>query len=110
MVFWIARPHFLKQSNLKIKLSFLHIFMTYSLRPISHRSMVPFEVALILHCIMETQPIDVGALVKAEIQKIGCNELESNLLPFLCLITEMCRQTGVDVSRDQMSNPPINLG
>ncbi|KAK0588795.1 hypothetical protein LWI29_005606 [Acer saccharum] len=38
MNFWIARTHPLKQSNLIVELGFWHIFITYSLRLISHRT------------------------------------------------------------------------
>ena len=53
MLLWIARGHPLKQSNLKIEPAFWHIFITSSLRSVSHRSTVPFKAARILHCIME---------------------------------------------------------
>ena len=41
---------------------------------------------------------------------MGCNELDSDLLPFPCLITEMCRLTGVDIYGDVLKPPPADLG
>ena len=54
---------------------------------------------------MERQPIDVGVIVKIEIQRIERNELESDILHFPCLITEMCRLAGVDISGDVLKPP-----
>ena len=97
MTIWMAKRFPLKQSNLKIE-AFWHIFLNSSLRPVSHRSTVPFEAARILHSIIERQPIDVGIIVKMEIQRIGRNESETDILSFPCLITEACKLAGVDVS------------
>jgi hypothetical protein len=53
MTIWMAKRYPLKQSNLRIEPAFWHIFLNSSLRPVSHRSTVPFEVARILHSIIE---------------------------------------------------------
>ena len=50
---WMAKRYPLKQSSLKIEPTFWHIFLNSSLRPVSHRSTVLFEVVRILHSIIE---------------------------------------------------------
>ena len=109
MTIWMAKRFPLKQSNLKIEPAFCHIFLNASLRPVSHRSTVPFEVARILHSIIERQPIDVGIIVKMEIQMIGRNESESDILPFPCLITDACKLVGVDISGDILKPPMSDM-
>jgi hypothetical protein len=107
MTIWMAKRFPLRQSNLKIEHAFWHIFLHSSLRPVSHRSTVPFEAARILHSISERQPIDVGIIIKMEIQRIGRNESETDILPFPCLITEACKLAGVDISGDILK-PPVS--
>jgi hypothetical protein len=109
MTVWMAKRFPLRQSNLKIEQAFWHIFLNSSLRPVSHRSTVPFEVARILHSIIERQPIDVGIIVKMEIQRIGRNESETDILPFPCLITEACKLAGVDISGDILKPPMSDM-
>ena len=45
--------------------------------------------------------------MKMEIQRIGRNESESDILPFPCLITEVCKLAGVDISGDVLK-PPLS--
>ena len=51
----------------------------------------------------------MGIIVKMEIQRIGRNESETDILPFPCLITEACKLAGVDVSGDILKPPMSDM-
>ena len=71
MAFWVALEYHIKHSNLLTELAFWNLFITQSLRPRTHSSLVPFEVATYLYCLQHEQLLDVEFLIKLEILALG---------------------------------------
>ena len=108
--FWNARSSPLKQSKIHIDLAFWHVFISYSLRPCGHRTTIAYEVAQLLYCLHHGQPLDIGVLIKMEIHKCGKDESGKEAMGFPSLITHFCMQAGVDLSAEEMKEPPSDLG
>ena len=95
---WHSKESPIRQSNLTKELAFWHTFISHNLRPSTHLSTISFDVAKILYAFQAELDIDVGHLIKMEIGRVGDSKRHDDILPFPCLITEFCREAGVDMN------------
>ncbi|KAI9177600.1 hypothetical protein LWI28_017150 [Acer negundo] len=78
-------------------------------RPCSHRTTVAYEVAQLLYCLQQGQLLDIGVLIKMEIHKCGKDESKKEAMGFPSLITYFRIQAGIDLSIEEMKEPPVDI-
>ena len=98
------RKNLLKQSQLPKDLAILSLFISASLKPVTHVSSIAVKKAELLASFISRAPIDVGRVIKAEINDAGDFDVKEKKakkrqakkpIPFPCLITQLCRNAGV---------------
>ncbi|KAK2658792.1 hypothetical protein Ddye_005325 [Dipteronia dyeriana] len=109
MEFWVTLDFHIKHINLEIELGMWNIFISHLIRPRSHRTTVPFEVATILHCIKKNELINVGSIIRWEIAQLGQRRVERQPLIFPYLIKDLCRRAGVEMGGERLESPPENI-
>ncbi|KAK0574793.1 hypothetical protein LWI29_029183 [Acer saccharum] len=95
MDFWVAPYYSMKHTNLKLDLAFWHVFISHSLIPSKHRTLVNFNAAMVLYYILYDQLVDIGFLVEREILELGCIRVDKQSLIFPSLITNFCKEARV---------------
>lgn len=93
---WDA-DHHLRQSELQRDIAFWSVFVSHSLKPTQQRTKIVLEIAQILYCIKNQLQIDVGQLIRSAICRAG--KTEKSVIPFPCLIADLCRDAGVPERR-----------
>ena len=93
---WDA-DHHLRQSELERDIAFWSVFVSHSLKPTQQRTHIVLDIAQILYCIKNQLQIDVGRLIRLAIGRAG--KTEKSVIPFPCLISDLCRQAGVPERR-----------
>ena len=95
------KKHPIRQSDLSKDMALMNRFNSTSLRPVSHTSSIPVMRAELLACYLTGAPMDVGRIIKAEINEGGEIDLKDKkqavkkIIPFPCLISTLCREAGV---------------
>ncbi|CAJ1972702.1 unnamed protein product [Sphenostylis stenocarpa] len=86
-------------------MSFLHS----NIAPCSHTSDITERRSLMIYAIMAGLSMDIGAIIAKEIH-LTANSAGTGQLSHPSLITELCREAGVDVSEPPFQKPrqPIN--
>jgi hypothetical protein len=93
---WDA-DHHLRQSELQRDMAFWSVFVSHSLKPTQQRTKIVLDIAQILYCIQNQLQIDVGRLIRLAISRAG--KTEKSVIPFPCLIADLCRAAGVPERR-----------
>ena len=103
------KHHHLRQSELERDLAFWAVFVSHSLKPTQQRTHTVLDLAQILYCIKHGLQIDVGRLIRLAIGRAG--KTERAVIPFPCLISDLCREAGVPERRGDdllMMGDPCN--
>ncbi|KAI9174487.1 hypothetical protein LWI28_018162 [Acer negundo] len=79
-------------------------------KPCSYRTTVANEVAQLLYCLQQGQPLDIGVLIKMKIHKYGKDERKNEAMGFPSMITCFYIQTCVDLSTEEMKKPLVDIG
>ncbi|KAK0606562.1 hypothetical protein LWI29_000686 [Acer saccharum] len=96
-----TKKHPIRQSDLSKDMALMNLFNSASLRPVSHTSSISVKRAELIACYLTGGPIDVGRVIKAELNDVGEIDLKNKPqaikkpIPFSYLITTLCRETGV---------------
>ncbi|KAK3224889.1 hypothetical protein Dsin_004751 [Dipteronia sinensis] len=88
----------LRQSELEKDLAFWSVSISHSLRTFMQRTKTVLEVAQILYCIKHQLQIDVGQQICDAIYR--ARKKSTSILPFPCMITDLCLRAGVALSND----------
>ncbi|KAK2635367.1 hypothetical protein Ddye_030159 [Dipteronia dyeriana] len=87
----------LYQPQLGRVLAFWLVFISHSLRPSLQKMTTVLKLGQLLYCIKFQNQSDVGQLIRFAIYRAGSRN--NSILPFPCLIADLCMQAGV-VQRD----------
>ncbi|KAK0572936.1 hypothetical protein LWI29_000660 [Acer saccharum] len=105
------RKHLLKQSQLPKDLAILSLFISASLKPGTHVSSIAVKKAELLASFISKAPMDIGRIIKAEINDVGDIGLKEKKkqakkpIPFPCLITQLCKDAGApEYDNDNIQN------
>ncbi|XP_061371435.1 uncharacterized protein LOC133314024 [Gastrolobium bilobum] len=87
------------RSALKLEARVWYHFLKSRLKPTSHTETVNKERAILLSCILDGRPIDVGRIIQAEI--VACSKTDTGYLFFPGLITQLCQEANVPIADDE---------
>ncbi|KAK0573606.1 hypothetical protein LWI29_010723 [Acer saccharum] len=96
-----TKKHPIRQSDLSKDVALINLFNSSSLRPVSHTSSILVKWAELIACYLIGGLIDVGRVIKAELNEAGDIDLKNKPqakkkpVPFPYLITVLCREAGV---------------
>ncbi|KAK2661925.1 hypothetical protein Ddye_000499 [Dipteronia dyeriana] len=110
MEFWNSRSNPIKKKRMLLEMAFRHIFVSHSLRPCRHRTTIAYEVAILLYCLKHGHLLDVGVIVKMEINKSTRDITGKEAMVFPFLIIFFCHEAGVDMSSDEFVEAGPDFG
>ncbi|KAK0601892.1 hypothetical protein LWI29_028488 [Acer saccharum] len=96
-----TKKHPIRQSDLSKDVALMNLFNSSSLRPVSHTSSISVKRAELVACYLTGGLIDVGRVIKAELNEAGDIDLKNKSqakkkpVSFPYLITVLCREAGV---------------